>query len=269
MRRAQGDRRHLLKGEQAQNSRKTGKPIVESLGKTKGQHNENYKGRSAGHSRKGDDRSGDIRDDSAARHSRDLHRKRKGRAMIKIAIDDATAKRHLITLASAFPREADKALRRYGGLIRRRLIKEVRSGAGIPRAELTRLLHGEAVPGGILGWPKMIKNDFRRSDHTVVVNWIDGSGKKRGFGKLADTWVQAGEACALPSPWPSRHPRHRNRSLGDTAAASGTCARRRPREDWRGTRCSRNAENHPQERLVRHGRNAAPNSAQSYPATGR
>lgn len=119
--------------------------------------------------------------------------------MIKMAIDDATAKRHLITLASAYPREMRRALARYGGVIRRRLVKETRAAGGEPMSAIRDALHpGKA--GGALGNSKTIKID-KPDRFAISVDWIPAL---RGY---ASRWQSGGDVgMARPEV---RHGMHR------------------------------------------------------------
>ncbi len=91
--------------------------------------------------------------------------------MIRIKVDDAMARRHLLTLAGAFPRETRRALSRYGGLLRRRMAKGVKQKGGTEFSPIREALHpGNA--GGPLSNSKTIKI-AKPSRFSIVVDWLD------------------------------------------------------------------------------------------------
>jgi len=91
--------------------------------------------------------------------------------MIKIKVDDAMARRHLLTMARAFPRETRRALSRYGGLIRRRMAKGVKQKGGVEFSQIREAIHpGKA--GGPLSNGKSIKI-AKPSRFAILVDWVE------------------------------------------------------------------------------------------------
>ena len=91
--------------------------------------------------------------------------------MIRIKVDDAMARRHLLTLAGAFPRETRRALSRYGGLLRRRMAKGVKQKGGTEFSPVREALHpGNA--GGPLSNGKTIKI-AKPSRFAILVDWVE------------------------------------------------------------------------------------------------
>ena len=91
--------------------------------------------------------------------------------MIKIKVDDAMARRHLLTMARAFPRETRRALSRYGGLLRRRMAKGVKQKGGVEFSLIREAIHpGKA--GGPLSNGKSIKI-AKPSRFAILVDWIE------------------------------------------------------------------------------------------------
>lgn len=105
--------------------------------------------------------------------------------MIRIAVDDAMAKRHLITLAGAYPREMRQALARYGGVIRRRMAKETKAAGGVPMSAIRDALHA-GKPGGMLGNSKTIKID-KPDRFAISVDWIPP------LRRFASRWQSGGD----------------------------------------------------------------------------
>lgn len=91
--------------------------------------------------------------------------------MIRFEVNDEMARRHLLTLASMFPRETKRALSRYGGLLRRRLAKGVRSKAGIGLSAIRDALHPGAA-GGPLSSAKSLKVE-KHGPYAITVDWIE------------------------------------------------------------------------------------------------
>ena len=105
--------------------------------------------------------------------------------MIKITVDDAMARRHLLTLASAYPRETRRALARYGGLIRRRMAKGVKQKGGAEFSAIREAIHpGKA--GGPLSNGKSIKIE-KPSRFAIRVDWIEP------LRKYASRWQTGGD----------------------------------------------------------------------------
>ena len=91
--------------------------------------------------------------------------------MIRIKVDDAMARRHLLRLAYAFPRETRRALSRYGGLLRRRMAKGVKQKGGAEFSAIREAIHpGKA--GGPLSNGKTIKI-AKPSRFAILVDWIE------------------------------------------------------------------------------------------------
>ena len=91
--------------------------------------------------------------------------------MITIKVDDAMARRHLLTLAGAFPRETRRALSRYGGLLRRRMAKGVKQKGGVDFSAIREAIHpGKA--GGPLSNGKTIQI-AKPSRFSILVDWIE------------------------------------------------------------------------------------------------
>ena len=81
------------------------------------------------------------------------------------------ARRHLLTLAGAFPRETRRALSRYGGLLRRRMAKGVKQKGGTEFSPVREALHpGNA--GGPLSNGKTIKI-AKPSRFAILVDWVE------------------------------------------------------------------------------------------------
>lgn len=100
-----------------------------------------------------------------------MHERGKAKRMISIKVDDAMARRHLLTLAAAYPRETRRALARYGGLIRRRMAKGVKQKAGVEFSPLREALH-PGPAGGPLSNSRSIKI-AKPERFAIVVDWID------------------------------------------------------------------------------------------------
>lgn len=119
--------------------------------------------------------------------------------MISIGVDSIAARRRLSAVATACPRETRKALSRYGGLLRKRMAKGVKSWAGASPSELRNALHPGAA-GGPLSSSRSIKI-AKPSRFAIVVGWIDA------LAPYAARW-QDGGSVALGDP-AVRHVLHR------------------------------------------------------------
>ncbi len=105
--------------------------------------------------------------------------------MIGISTDGVVPKRLFTMLASAYPRETRRALARYGGVIRRRLVKETKAAGGEPMSSIRDALHpGKA--GGALGNSKTIKIE-KPQRFAITVDWIPAL---RGY---ASRWQSGGD----------------------------------------------------------------------------
>ena len=90
---------------------------------------------------------------------------------ILVDVEAMRATRTLLTLAAAFPKETRRALGRYGGLLRRRMVRGVKTSAGVPLSAIRNVLRtGKA--GGATAESKTIKV-ARPSRFQIVVDWIE------------------------------------------------------------------------------------------------
>lgn len=90
---------------------------------------------------------------------------------VTLKVNDEMARRYLLTLAGAFPRETRRGLARYGGLLRRRMAKGVKGRAGVDFSQIREVLHpGKA--GGPLSAPRTVKIE-KPSRFTIVVDWME------------------------------------------------------------------------------------------------
>lgn len=90
----------------------------------------------------------------------------------EVKVDDAMARRHLLTLAGLFPREMGRALNRYGGLLRRQLAKRVKNKAGVEFSQIREALHPGKPSGGVLSNVHTIRFE-KRSRFAIKVGWVE------------------------------------------------------------------------------------------------
>lgn len=91
--------------------------------------------------------------------------------MIKVKVESRRAERCLLSIAGAYPKQTRRALGRYGGIIRRRLVKSMKAAMGVPMSEIRNVLH-PGIAGGKLANSKSLKL-YRPSRYEVVVDWIE------------------------------------------------------------------------------------------------
>lgn len=90
---------------------------------------------------------------------------------IQISLDDRNLNKCLVRLANAFPREAIRALRLRGGVIRRRALKAVSKAGGKPLSPVTRELHPGRKVGGRLQH-KMSMRMNKPARFIIEVDWL-------------------------------------------------------------------------------------------------
>lgn len=90
---------------------------------------------------------------------------------VQISLDDRELNKRLVRLANEFPREAIRALRLRGGVIRRRALKAVKNAGGEPLSPVTKELHPGRKVGGWLQH-KMSMRMNKPARFIIEVDWL-------------------------------------------------------------------------------------------------